>query len=153
MQRAWASGLTAVGTAQAPLLTDAIRVIAQAEVVSDGVSEAGLPFAQIRALFEGFGDVEFMPVPDLRALDTATLPADGRTNILVSNHHGRYAAPANTWPVDLHLAVWNPFQVFDIAAPAVITWGYADGALVALRAWLLGQAGTPGVAPVALTTA
>lgn len=153
MQRAWASGLTAVGATQAPQSGAAIRVIAQAEVISDGVSEAGLPFAQIRALFEGFSDVEFMPVPDLRALDAATLPDDSRSNILVSNHHGRYAAAANTWPIDLHLAVWNPFQVFDIAAPAVITWGYADGALVALRAWLQGAAGTPGVAPVPLTTA
>ena len=153
MQRAWASGLTAVGTTQAPRPTDAIRVIAQAEVISDGVSEAGLPFAQIRALFGGFNDVEFMPVPDLRTMDATTLPNDGRANILVSNHHGRYAAAANAWPIDLHLAVWNPFQVFDIAAPAVITWGYADGALVALRAWLQGQAGTPGVAPVPLTTA
>ncbi len=153
MQRAWASGLTAVGSTRAPQSADAIRVIAQAEVISDGVSEAGLPFAQIRALFEGFSDVEFMPVPDLRALDAATLPDDSRSNILVSNHHGRYATAANTWPIDLHLAVWNPFQVFDIAAPAVITWGYADGALEALRAWLLGQAGTPGVAPVPLITA
>ncbi len=153
MQRAWASGLTAVGSTHTLQFADAIRVIAQAEVISDGVSEAGLPFAQIRALFEGFSDVEFMPVPDLRALEATTLPSDGRTNILVSNHHGRYPAAAKTWPIDLHMAVWNPFQVFDIAAPAVITWGYADGALVALRAWLLGQAGTPGVAPVPLTTA
>ena len=153
MQRAWASGLTAVGETQVPQRTDAIRVIAQAEVVSDGVSEAGLPFAQIRALFEGFNDVEFMPVPDLRALEATALPSDGRTNILVSNHHGRYAAAAHAWPIHLHLAVWNPFQVFDIAAPAVITWGYAEGALVALHAWLLGQADTPGVAPVPLTTA
>lgn len=153
MHRAWASGLTAVGSTQAPKPGDAIRVIGQAEVVSDGVSEAGLAFAQIRALFSDFSDVQFMPVPDLRTMDATTLPSDGRANILVSNHHGRYASEAKAWPIDLHLAVWNPFQVFDITAPAVITWGYADGALVALRAWLLGQAGTPGVTPVPLTTA
>ena len=93
------------------------------------------------------------PCPTCARWTPQRCPSDSRTNILVSNHHGRYAAAANTWPIDLHLAVWNPFQVFDIAAPAVITWGYADGALVALRAWLLGQAGTPGVAPVPLTTA
>lgn len=153
MRRAWASGLTAVGSPQAPRSGDAIRVIAQSEVISDGVSESGLPFAQIRVLFSGFSDVEFMSVPDLRSMDATTLPSDGRVNILVSNHHGRYAAAASNWPIHLHLAVWNPFQVFDISAPAVITWGYADGAMDALRAWLQGQAGTPGVAPVLLTTA
>jgi len=41
---------------------------------------------------------------------------------------------------DLHLALWNPFQLFDIAAPSVVTWGYADGALEAVKAWLEGRA-------------
>ncbi len=153
MAKAWAQGLTAVGAAHAPTQQQALRVIAQAEVVSDGVSEAGLSFAQIRTLFEGFGDVEFMAVPDLRALAATALVQDGRLNILVSNHHGRYPSHARTWNLHLHLAVWNPFQVFDIAAPAVVTWGYADGALAALRSWLTGQTGTPGTAPVPLASA
>jgi beta-N-acetylhexosaminidase len=55
--------------------------------------------------------------------------------------------------VDLHLAIWNPFQVMDIRAPAIVTWGYADGALVALKAWLQGEATAPGLAPVALAHA
>jgi beta-N-acetylhexosaminidase len=46
--------------------------------------------------------------------------------------------------------LWNPFQVLDIRAPAIVTWGFADGALAALRAWLEGRAAAPGHAPVPL---
>ena len=153
MHRAWSRGLTAVGAVQVPHRHAALRVIAQAEVASDGVSEAGLPFADVQALFQGFSDVEFVAIPKLNTVGTAQVPRDNRTNVLVSNHHGRYGVGAKNLAVDLHLAVWNPFQVFDIAAPAVVTWGYADGALAALQAWLQGQAGTPGIAPVPLATA
>jgi len=40
--------------------------------------------------------------------------------------------------------------VLDIAAPAVVTWGYADGALEGLRAWLEGGVELPGRSPVHL---
>ena len=69
---------------------------------------------------------------------------------LISNHRTRYPESAQTARCDLHLALWNPFQVLDIAAPAVVTWGYADGALDALRAWLEGRAQAPGRSPVRL---
>ena len=150
MNRAWARGLTAVGQPTAPSRTQPLRVIAQASVASDGVSEAGLPLEQVQALFSGFDDVEVLPVTNLRELNINTLPRDGRCNVLVSNHKGRFRTPSRAAGVDLHLAIWNPFQVMDIRAPAIVTWGYADGALVALKAWLQGEATAPGVAPVAL---
>ncbi len=153
MRRAWARGLTAVGQPTCPTATTALRVIAQSTVDSDGVSEAGLPLEQVRNLFSGFDDVEFFAVPRLRTLDVASLPRDGRCNVLVSNHHGRYHGLSTGSGVDLHLAIWNPFQVLDIAAPAVVTWGYADGALAALKAWLHGEADAPGKSPVVLRTA
>ncbi len=153
MATAWAAGLTAIGHPTAPARHVPLRVIAQASVVSDGVSEAGLPMEQVQALFSSFGDVALMPVQDLRDLQVTQLPRDGRLNVLVSNHHGRYPAMTPASGVDLHLAIWNPFQVLDIAAPAIVTWGYADGALAALQAWLEGHASAPGVAPVALAHA
>ena len=81
------------------------------------------------------------------------LPHDGRCNVLVSNHHGRYQNATSSTAIDLHLAIWNPFQVLDIHAPALVTWGYADGATVALKAWLQGEVSAAGLAPVALTQA
>ena len=153
MNTAWARGLTAVGNPTAPRRSQPLRVIAQASVASDGVSEAGLPLEQVQALFSGFDDVQYLPVTTLHDLDVRTLPRDKRCNVLVSNHHGRYGASSTAAGVDLHLAIWNPFQVIDIRAPAIVTWGYADGALVALKAWLQGEATAPGVSPVELTHA
>ncbi|MES2947225.1 MAG: beta-N-acetylhexosaminidase [Pseudomonadota bacterium] len=150
MNTAWARGLTAVGQPTAPGRSQPLRVIAQASVASDGVSEAGLPLEQVQALFSGFDDVEYLPVANLRELDIGTLPRDGRCNVLVSNHKGRYRESSTAAGVDLHLAIWNPFQVMDIHAPAIVTWGYADGAMLALKAWLQREAAAPGFAPVAL---
>lgn len=150
MHRAWARGLCSLGQARPPAPGQRLRILTQAQVASDGVSEAGLPAAALRALFDGFADVEWQALPDLLQIDAAHLPQDGRLNVLVSNQRRRYPATAAALPIDLHLVLWNPFQTQDIAAPAVITWGHADGALAALKAWLQGRAGAPGMAPVPL---
>lgn len=153
MQRAWTRGLTAVGHPAPPARATPLRVITQASVVSDGVSEAGLALEQVQALFTAFDNVEFWPVAQLSGLDVNALPRDGRCNVLVSNHHGRYHNATQSTAIDLHLAIWNPFQVLDIHAPAVVTWGYAEGATTALKAWLQGEIPATGVAPVALVHA
>ncbi|MEK8033625.1 beta-N-acetylhexosaminidase [Ideonella sp. DXS29W] len=150
MHAAWARGLCALGGATPPGRDTPLRVLTQARVDTDGVSEAGLAAEEVEALFAGHRDIELLCVPDLPQFDPSTLPRDGRRTVLVSNHRRRYGAAMAGWRPDLHLSLWNPFQVADIAAPAVVTWGYADGALAALRAWLEGQAGATGVAPVPL---
>ncbi|MBT9598099.1 MAG: beta-N-acetylhexosaminidase [Vitreoscilla sp.] len=151
-QAAWARGLTALGGARPPRPGSALRVVTQDRVDTDGVSEAGASAEQVATLFAAFPDVDLLRVPDLPRFDPATLPRDGRQVVLVSNHRRRYAPPAIGWAPDLHLALWNPFQAADIAAPAVLTWGYAEPALAALRAWLEGRAEATGVPPVALAT-
>ncbi|HEY1091713.1 MAG TPA: beta-N-acetylhexosaminidase [Burkholderiaceae bacterium] len=148
--QAWADALCALRGAQAPAKTARIRVIYQGSVASDGVSEAGASAEQVRALFAGFADVEFLPLPKLRELSGADIPQDGRINVLVSNQRGRYYAAAASAKPDLHLALWNPFQVLDIAAPAVVSWGYAEGALAALRGWLRGEIEAKAKSPVTL---
>jgi beta-N-acetylhexosaminidase len=155
MRAAWARGLTAFDgagkTAQPPALSAPIRVVTQDSVECDGVSEAGLPAERVAGLFTSFADVEFVRLPDLRTIDAATFRQDGRFNVLVSNHRTRFGAGAAAARPDLHLALWNPFQLFDIAAPSVVTWGYADGALDAVQAWLEGRAQATGRAPVNLS--
>ena len=150
VRSAWARGLVALGGATPPGLGTPLRVITQDRVDTDGVSEAGLPADGVAALFSAFSDVEVLRVPDLLHFCPGTLPNDGRYTILASNHRRRYADSMAGLRPDLHLALWNPFQVADIAAPAVVTWGYAEGALAALRGWLEGRAAAPGVPPVAL---
>jgi beta-N-acetylhexosaminidase len=151
MRRTWVQGLCAVGAVQVPKRNTALRVLTQDSVVSDGVSEAGLPSEDVRALFAGFDNLQFITVPDLLAVTPQDLPQDGRFNILVSNHRKRYGARVRAVRPDLHLVLWNPFQVMDLDAPAIVTWGYAEGALAAAREWLLGHASATAQAPVSLS--
>jgi beta-N-acetylhexosaminidase len=125
-------------------------VLTQASVASDGVSEAGVDAAALQALFSDFADVRFDTVPSL--LHGPWPAADGRFTVLVSNHRSRYAAPGQPRPpADLHLALWNPYQALDIAAPTLLSWGYAPGALAAVAAWLGGDAPAPGHLPVQMS--
>ncbi|WP_280153824.1 beta-N-acetylhexosaminidase [Piscinibacter sp. XHJ-5] len=149
MRAAWAAGLTAVGAPVPPRRDEPLRVFTQRSVPCDGVSEAGPGAEDVARLFAGFDDVELVQLGDLQELDWARIPRDGRLSVLASNHRGRYAA-SRQWRPDLHLVLWNPFQSLDIDAPSVITWGYATGALDALRAWLEGRAVAPGRSPVRL---
>jgi beta-N-acetylhexosaminidase len=147
MDRAWAGGLTALDGAKPPSLDRPVRVVTQREVPSDGISEAGLPGERVAALFARFADAEIVQVDDLRRCER--LPADARANILVSNIRERYAA-APDWRPDLHVVLWNPFQALDFHVPSIVSWGYGEGALTALRAWLEARVDAPGRSPVRL---
>lgn len=153
MARGWSRALTAIGAPRVPARQAPLRVVTQGRVASDGVSEAGVPATAVRRLFESFADVEWVEVPELATIDVSLLQSTQRSVVLVSNQRARYVAGGVQRRADLHLVLWNPFQTLDIAAPALVSWGHADGALAAVKAWLEGRAGTPGVAPVALAAA
>lgn len=150
MERAWALGLTRIGDARPPPLDRPLRVVTQRSVPTDGVSEAGPSGEAVAALFEAFSAVEIVQVDDLQSLDWDRLPRDGRATVLASNQRARYGENARCWRPQLHLALWNPFQVLDVPAPALVSWGFAGEALTAVRAWLEGRAAAPGHAPVPL---
>jgi beta-N-acetylhexosaminidase len=150
MQHAWARGLTALRDARPPARDRALRVVTQRAVPGDGVAEPGPRGDEVASLFAGFGRVEVVQVDDLATFDGRALPRDDATVVLASNIRARYGSGARGWRPDLHLALWNPFQALDFDVPTVLTWGYAAGALAALRAWLEGRAGAPGRAPVPL---
>jgi beta-N-acetylhexosaminidase len=146
-----ARALTSLRGARPPARDARLRVVTQSRVPSDGVSEAGISATLVRALFASHDDVEFVELDDLAAVGPETLQGrDGRQVVLASNIRARYAQGGRLH-ADLHLALWNPFQALDVDAPTVITWGYATGALGALRAWIDGRADAPGRAPVTLT--
>jgi beta-N-acetylhexosaminidase len=148
MRRAWARGLVAFGGARPLPFDQPLRIITQRHVPGDGVSEPGLSGDRVATLFTSFESVDVMQVDDLCALDWSTLARDGRTTVLASNVRTRYGKHGCAWHPDLHLVLWNPFQALDVAAPTIVTWGYADGALDALRAWLEGRGEASGRAPV-----
>jgi hypothetical protein len=93
-------------------------------------------------------DVELVTFADADTFDWSALPQDGRFTILASTSRLRYGPHARaTWKPDLHLALWNPYQALDIAAPALMTYGFAAPALDAVNAWLSGDAGSARLLP------
>jgi hypothetical protein len=71
-------------------------------------------------------------VDDIATLDWASVPQDGRLNVLVSTRRARYGAGPGLAP-DLHIALWNPYQALDVAGPTLLSWGFAPGALAGRR--------------------
>jgi beta-N-acetylhexosaminidase len=101
--------------------------------------------ASLQRLF----DVDTVTFADAEAFDWSTLPDDGRFTILASTSRLRYGPHARAnWKPDLHLALWNPYQALDIAAPALMTYGFAQPALDAVNAWLAGELEARGRIPV-----
>jgi beta-N-acetylhexosaminidase len=149
MARAWRAGLTTLGQPQRPARGSRVRLVARADVVSDGVSEAGVPAASIAAALGHVYDVELVTFQDAETFDWAALPQDGRFTILASTARRRYAAKARaTWRPDLHLALWNPYQALDFPAPALMSYGFAAPAIDAALAWLAGEIEASGKCPV-----
>jgi beta-N-acetylhexosaminidase len=149
MADAWRRALTARGTPRRPAPGSKVRLVARQDVVSDGVSEAGVPAGAIAAMLRQLFDVDLVTFADAEAFDWSTLPQDGRCTILASTSRRRYGPHAKaTWTPDLHLALWNPYQALDFAAPALMTYGFAPPALDAVQAWLAGAIDAQGHCPV-----
>jgi len=149
MARAWRAGLTELGQPQRPARGSRVRLVARADVVSDGVSEAGVPAARIAEALGSLYDVELVTFADSESFDWSFLPQDGRFTILASTSRRRYGPNARAgWRPDLHLALWNPYQALDFPAPALMSYGFAPPALEAAAAWLAGEIGAPGTCPV-----
>jgi beta-N-acetylhexosaminidase len=149
MARAWRRALTARGTPRRPAPGSKVRLVARQDVVSDGVSEAGVPAAGIAAALGQLYDVELVTFADPESFDWNALPRDGRFTVLASTSRRRYGPHArDTWRPDLHLALWNPYQALDFPAPALMTYGFAAPALEAVNAWLAGEIEAAGVCPV-----
>jgi beta-N-acetylhexosaminidase len=149
MARAWQRGLSSRGAAIRPAPGSRVRLVARQDVVSDGVSEAGVPAASIAASLAQLFEVELVTFADADTFDWSALPQDGRFTILASTSRRRYGPGVRaSWHPDLHLALWNPYQALDFDAPALMTYGFAAPALAAVNAWLAGEIEATGQCPV-----
>jgi beta-N-acetylhexosaminidase len=150
MKQAWQSGLSGHNNPQAPKLGSKVRLVIRADVVSDGVSESGIAFDKVADMLSTMYDLAVTTFEDADQLQWDTLPQDGRYIILASTVRIRYSEHARTtWKPDLHLVLWNPFQALDIAAPALMSYGFAPPAMEAVAAWLKGSCQANARVPVA----
>jgi beta-N-acetylhexosaminidase len=149
MAEGWRRSLTAYGAPQRPAKGAQVRLVVRQDVVSDGVSEAGVPAEKVAESLRRLYDVELVTFADADTFDWSALPQDGRFTVLASTSRLRYGEHARgTWRPDLHLALWNPYQALDIQAPALMTYGFAKPALDAVNGWLSGELEAAGNAPV-----
>ena len=149
MAEGWRRALTPHANPLRPAQGAKLRLVVRQDVVSDGVSEAGVPAAKVAESLRRLYDVDLVTFADADTFDWNALPQDGRFTVLASTSRLRYGQHArDTWRPDLHLALWNPYQALDIAAPALLTYGFAAPALDAVNAWLAGELEATGVAPV-----
>jgi beta-N-acetylhexosaminidase len=149
MARAWQRALTAYRDPQPLPQGSRIRLVARADVVSDGVSEASIPAHRIADVLRRLHDVDLLTYENEDGLDWAALPDDGRTVILASTTRLRYGEKARRhWRPDLHLVLWNPILALDIDAPALLAYGYVSPALEAIAAWLAGAGTATGKCPL-----
>lgn len=150
MAKAWQRGLTPHDAPQPPAAGSKVRLVISADVVSDGVSEAGVPAEKVAAILATVYQVEVTTFAKESEFHWNSLPDDGRFVILASTIRLRYSAHArSSWKPDLHLVLWNPFMALDIAAPALITYGFATPALQAVADWCAGKVSADGRMPVA----
>lgn len=149
MSSAWKRGLTTSGHPLPPARGSKVRLVISADVVSDGVSEAGIPAGKVSAMLASLYDVDTVTFDNANTFDWLSLPQDGRFVILASTVRIRYSQQVrDSWKPDLHLVLWNPFQMLDIQAPALMTYGFAPPAIDAARAWLAGEITADGQIPV-----
>jgi beta-N-acetylhexosaminidase len=149
MAEGWCRALTAYGQPRRPAKGAHVRLVVRQDVVSDGVSEAGVPAETVAASLRRLYDVELVTFADAETFDWSALPRDGRFTMLASTSRLRYGEHAGaTWRPDLHLALWNPYQALDIQAPALMTYGFAKPALDAVNLWLADELPATGRAPV-----
>lgn len=144
MARAWQQGLASFGQVKCPPKGSKIRLVMRKHVQSDGVTERGVSVQEIQDLFATKFDVQVTTFDQAEDFDWTTMPDDGRLSILISSQRARYPQQVrNTWKPALHVALWSPYQVLDIDAPALMTFGFARPALQALLACLCGEVALP----------
>jgi len=123
-------------------------------------ADAGLSGASLVARLSGLYDLRvhtFDPAADPNATlpDFARVHRAGTPVVFASTSRLRIGAPLKAFVAairpTLHLALWNAYNVLDVDAPALVTYGFRPEALDAVVAWMQGRAQANGTLPIALT--
>ena len=158
MQTAWRRGITRVGNAVIPAPGSQVALIAASEVPGENVSELGIGGTALQAALETVYEVTailFDPQAPSEVLPAVKAAQDtGQTLIFATTTRRRLTPQVRELALhaqpDLHLALWNAYNVADVPTPALVTFGYRKDAIAALLDVLRGAEVT-GVAPVTLS--
>ena len=158
MRRAWAAGLTTVGAARpiaprAPLTLVVSQGAPGGSASDSGLSGQGLTGRlseryDVRVVtFDGSADAQDAAMRDFAAFHRAGTPVVFASTSRLRLTPSVKALAAHVQPT-LHLALWNPYNVADVPAPALVAYGFRPEALDAVLAWMAGEAQAPGRLPI-----
>lgn len=146
---AWAAGMTAYHNPQAPAPRSKVVLLAhrlpQRETVSEAAADAFTLGKELARVYH----VQLVPFDQPEDIDWEGVRALGLPVILATTFRHRQKALAGVKP-DLHLALYNPYAVLDVDAPAVLTYGFRPEAREALIGWLEGQRELTGKMPTGI---
>jgi beta-N-acetylhexosaminidase len=154
MQNAWQRGIVAHNNPVLPALGSRVVLLVAEEVQSENVSELGISGSSLSTALSSIYEVQTIfydqknPMGVLEQVQKVTQPIvfASTTRRRLSNDAKALAEAAKP---SLHLALWNAYNVLDVPAPALITFGYRPEAIAALLEILRGAEIT-GIAPIQL---
>ncbi|MFC4425361.1 glycoside hydrolase family 3 protein [Deinococcus navajonensis] len=138
LREAWARALSTVGAATPPPLGSPVILVAHRTPLRENVSEAAADAETLARELGTLYDVTLVPFESPDELNWPALKAAGLPLILATTARHRHPALKGAQP-DLHLALYNPYAVLDVDAPAVVTYGFRPEARAAVLAWLRGE--------------
>lgn len=155
---AWGRGIVAHRDPILPKPGSSITLVAAEGIPDENVAEAGLDGMELGFQLARVYAVEPIlydpadPANSLEAVREAR--ANGETILFAATSRHRLSPAvrelARTAKPDLTLALWNPYAVLDVDAPAIITFGYRPEGIEALLRVLKGEAKPTATAPIRL---
>ena len=140
MLNAWQRGITRTGDARPPAVGSRVALILSRENPGGSAWENGLSGADVLKALRRVYRVTpiWLEESDPHAAVSIALEAKSTHDalIFVSSQAGRLTSAArdavSRMQPDLHLALWNPYVVSDVDAPALLTYGLTTESLEAL---------------------
>lgn len=160
MQEAWAQGLTAYRN-PAPIAPGSPVTLVVAEAgIGGGASDPGMSGAALIARLTDLYDLRAVsydpsdPMAAASAFERFHRPGTPVVFASTSRRRPSETAQALTALIrpDLHLALWNPYAVLDVDAPALVSYGFRPEALTAVERWLKGDIRATSLLPIELGT-
>ena len=150
--------VTRVGEARLPAPADRVLLVTPTHAAVGGPYEDSLTGEALHAALKpAFADLQVLAYdpahPHAAREALLTTPTDfilfattGRWELAPAEVELAHAARSRGTPT-LHLALWNPYHTTALDLPALVTYGFRDNTLRALRAILTGHARPTGTLP------
>ncbi len=158
MAAAWANGLTTYGDPGPPPPGARVAVVVADRASGGAASDQGVTGEEVVRALNRVYDVRPIifdhahPMQAAQVIDT--IDRQDTSIIFVSTSRRRPDTELKQLiehiKPSLHIALWNPYTVHDVPAPAIITYGFRPAALAAVVDWLAGKRQAEGRMPIEL---